>query len=389
MRDDVHELLALALPRLRGHLARAWQRCGGGRLVIRHAIAGDRSGDLPIDRARVEGLPAVQPLSIEQIASGVTNLGAPGLEDLRFPACFFDKHSGLFVAAGDADDVDAWLHSVRTSGTATDRSTAREKPIGRVAGIATDGLTGKIVAVTGAASGIGLEIVRAFTAAGATVVGLDVNAQGLAALAGELGCLAMECDVTRQNAVDQAFGRIAAEVGGLDILVCNAGSASQAPIADVPMQELQKSFDLNFFGHQRVAQAAVRIFRLQGNGGLILFNISNQSVNPGKDFGPYGLAKAAELALMKQYALDHGHEGIRTNGVNAGRIRTGLMTDEMIEARATVRGLSAKDYMAGNLLSVEVTSKDVAQAFVHLALMEKVNAAVLTVDGGAMATSLR
>lgn len=121
----------------------------------------------------------------------------------------------------------------------------------------------------------------------------------------------------------------------------------------------------------------------------MLFNISNQSVNLGRDFGPYGLAKAAELALMKQYALDHGHEGIRSNGVNAGRIRTGLMTDEMIEARSVSRGISAKEYMAGNLLGVEVSARDVAQVFLHLALLDKVNAAVLTVDGGAMGTSLR
>lgn len=65
------------------------------------------------------------------------------------------------------------------------------------------------------------------------------------------------------------------------------------------------------------------------------------------------------------------------------------MTDEMIEARSVSRGISAKEYMAGNLLGVEVSARDVAQVFLHLALLDKVNAAVLTVDGGAMGTSLR
>src|SRR6185312_9753527 len=111
--------------------------------------------------------------------------------------------------------------------------------------------------------------------------------------------------------------------------------------------------------------------------------------NPGKDFGPYGLPKAATLALMKQYALDHGHEGIRCNGVNAGRIRSGLMTDQMIIERSAARGLSPAAYMSGNLLGVEVTASDVADAFLHLAQMDKVNAAVLTIDGGTIATSLR
>ena len=152
---------------------------------------------------------------------------------------------------------------------------------------------------------------------------------------------------------------------------------------------LRRSFELNFFGHQHACQAAVKIFRRQGRGGTILFNISNQSVNPGKDFGPYGIPKAAAMALMKQYAVDHGREGIRANGVNAGRIRTGLMTDQMIEERARARGMTPQDYMAGNLLGVEVTAEDIADAFLHLAQMDKVNAAVLTVDGGVIATSLR
>ncbi len=250
-------------------------------------------------------------------------------------------------------------------------------------------LAGRRVAVTGAASGIGREIVRVFGAAGARVGALDVDAAGLQALADELGCPTQPCDVTDDASVAAAFDALEADLGGLDMLVSNAGSAPQGPIGEVAMADLQRSFDLNFFGHQRACQAALKIFRKQGRGGTILFNISNQSVNPGKSFGPYGLPKTALLGLMKQYALDHGAEGIRTAGVNAGRIRSGLMTDEMIRERAKARGLSAKDYMAGNLLSVEVTATDVAEAFLHLALMDKVNAAVVTIDGGTIATSLR
>lgn len=250
-------------------------------------------------------------------------------------------------------------------------------------------LTGKVVAVTGAASGIGREIARVFSQAGAKVATLDINHRALESLAAEHGCTSYACDVTDTQSVAGAFDAITSDLGGLDILVSNAGSAQQGAIGDLPMDELRRSFDLNFFGHQNACQAAIRIFRRQGRGGTILFNISNQSVNPGKDFGPYGIPKAATLALMKQYAVDHGHEGIRTSGVNAGRIRSGLMTDEMILERARARGLSPQEYMAGNLLGVEVTASDIADAFLHLAQMGKVNAAVLTVDGGVMATSLR
>ncbi|MEW9835127.1 SDR family oxidoreductase [Mesorhizobium marinum] len=251
------------------------------------------------------------------------------------------------------------------------------------------GLLGKVVIVTGAASGIGREVARAFSRAGAAVAILDINEPALAETAAEQGCRRYCCDVTDAASVTTVFEAVAADLGGLDILVSNAGSAQQGAIGDLPMEDLRRSFELNFFGHQNACQAAVRIFRRQGRGGSILFNISNQSVNPGKDFGPYGIPKAATLALMKQYALDHGREGIRANGINAGRIRTGLMTGQMIVERANARGMTPHEYMAGNLLGVEVTASDIADAFLHLAQMDKVNAAVLTVDGGVIATSLR
>ncbi|MBZ9676287.1 SDR family oxidoreductase [Mesorhizobium sp. ES1-1] len=250
-------------------------------------------------------------------------------------------------------------------------------------------MRGKVMAVTGAASGIGREIARVFAQAGAAVATLDINDAALASLAQDHGCTPYQCDVTDAHAVKRVLESVASELGGLDILVSNAGSAQQGAIGDLPMEELRRSFELNFFGHQNACQAAIQIFRRQGRGGSILFNISNQSVNPGKDFGPYGIPKAATLALMKQYAVDHGREGIRANGINAGRIRSGLMTDQMIVERAGARGMTPHEYMAGNLLGVEVTASDIAEAFLHLAQLEKVNAAVLTVDGGVVATSLR
>ena len=109
----------------------------------------------------------------------------------------------------------------------------------------------------------------------------------------------------------------------------------------------------------------------QGTGGCLLFNVSKQAVNPGADFGPYGLPKAATLSLMRQYALEYGADGIRANAVNADRIRSGLLTPEMIAARASARGVSEADYMGGNLLGREVTAEDVAQAFLHHALAQR------------------
>src|SRR6201992_2243713 len=169
----------------------------------------------------------------------------------------------------------------------------------------------------------------------------------------------------------------------------NAGAAWQGRIGEVDEAVLRKSFELNFYGHQRVAQAAVKIMQAQGTGGCLLFNISKQAINPGPNFGPYGIPKAALLALMRQYALDYGAEGIRANGGNADPIRSGLLTKDMIASRAKARGLSEKDYMSGNLLSREVTAEDVAQAFLHQALELKTTGDVTTVDGGNIAAALR
>src|SRR5207302_6564504 len=101
------------------------------------------------------------------------------------------------------------------------------------------------------------------------------------------------------------------------------------------------------FSHQSVAQNAVKIMQAQGTGGCLLFNVSKQAVNPGPEFGPYGLPKAATLFLVRQYAVDYGSEGIRANAVNADRIRSGLLTEEMIASRSTARGLSQAAYMRG------------------------------------------
>ncbi len=252
-------------------------------------------------------------------------------------------------------------------------------------------LAGQIAAITGAAGAIGAATAKAFAAAGAEVSLLDVNLDAAAEAAKRIGptALPLACDVTDTASVRAAFEAIAAHFGGLDILVSNAGAAWQGRIGEIDEEVLRKSFELNFYGHQRVAQAAVKIMLAQATGGCLLFNVSKQAVNPGPNFGPYGLPKAALLALMRQYALDYGAEGIRANAVNADRIRSGLLTPDMIAARAKARGVSEKEYMSGNLLAREVTAEDVAQAFLHHALALKTTADVTTVDGGNIAAAMR
>ncbi len=254
-----------------------------------------------------------------------------------------------------------------------------------------DVFAGRIVLVTGAAGGIGLATAKAFREKGAEIVILDLDPDALDKAREEIGpdTLAIACDVTDRSAIAEAFNRTCRMFGGVDIVVSNVGIAIQGRIGDVDEALLRRSFELNFFSHQTISQHAVAIMRLQGIGGNLLYNVSKQAVNPGPDFGPYGLPKAATLFLVRQYALDHGRDGIRANGINADRIRTGLLNDEMIATRSKARGLSPEEYMAGNLLKLEVTAGDVAQAFVHLALEQKTTGSITTVDGGNIAAALR
>ncbi len=189
--------------------------------------------------------------------------------------------------------------STSSTGRSSRRSSAKapEKP-----------LAGQVAVITGAGGAIGAATARAFAAAGAEVALLDVDLAAAEKRAKEIGgaARALACDVRDAASVRAAFDRVVEEFGGVDIAVSNAGAAWQGRIGEVDEAVLRESFELNFYGHQRVAQNAVRVMLAQATGGCLLFNVSKQAVNPGPNFGPYGLPKAATLLLVRQYALDYG-----------------------------------------------------------------------------------
>ena len=250
-------------------------------------------------------------------------------------------------------------------------------------------LEGNIVVITGSTGAIGFETYKMFKIYGAEVVLLDYNLKRLKDLQSKIKDLCIHCDVRNKKSVKKAFNQICEKYGGIDILISNAGTATNGAIGEIDDNILRQSFEDNFFSHQNCASEAIKIMKKQNINGCLLFNISKQSVNPGKNFGPYGLPKSALLSLCKQYAVDYGSYGIRSNGVNADRIRSGLMNEKMIKTRAKARSISADDYMRGNLLLNEVKAEDVAKAFFHLATSKKTTGAVLTVDGGNIAASMR
>ena len=252
-------------------------------------------------------------------------------------------------------------------------------------------MQGQVVIVTGGAGVIGKATAREFCAAGAEIMLVDKNADLLEAAQSEVGpaVATLALDVTQPDAPERIMEAATMRFGGVDILISNAGAAHQSSFELLSQKSLRESFELNFFAHFSLAQAAYKMFRTQGIGGQVLFNVSKQAVNPGKNFGAYGLPKASLFFLVKQMALECGRDGVRVNGINADRIRSGLLDDALIAERATARGVDEAIYLAGNLLHMEVEAHHVAEAFLALAMSKRTTGHVMTVDGGNIEASLR
>jgi NAD(P)-dependent dehydrogenase (short-subunit alcohol dehydrogenase family) len=250
-------------------------------------------------------------------------------------------------------------------------------------------LAGRVALVTGAASGIGKATAKKLADLGAHVVLVDREEAALEAARQEIGkgralqVASITADVTDRAQVDRAVARAIFTFGGLDLVVSNAGNA---PSGDLTTPEggaaLRASIDLNLLAHGEVARAATAVMTAQRTGGCLLFNASKSAFNQGPGFGPYAVAKAGLVALMRQVAVDLAPRGIRSGAVNADRIRTGLFGGGVLESRAKARGLSPDEYFRANLLKREVTAEDVAGAFAYLALARATTGCIVTVDGG-------
>lgn len=257
-------------------------------------------------------------------------------------------------------------------------------------------MSGRVALVTGAASGIGLATARRMLAAGAHVVLADRDAERLdAAMAAIPGksrprAVGVTMDATRDADVAHAFDACVRAFGGVDVVVSNAGTAPEGRLETAAgVASLERSLEDNLLSHARVARAGAEILRAQGRGGVLLFNASKAAVAPGPGFGPYAIAKAGVLALMRQHAIDLAKDRVRANAVNADRIRTALFDGGVLESRARARGLEVDAYFRANMLEREVTADDVADAFVHLATARATTGCVVTVDGGNASAFLR
>lgn len=250
---------------------------------------------------------------------------------------------------------------------------------------------GKVVMITGGAGVIGLATAKAFAAKGANCLLVDINESNLKLALDELGPWHKTCaiDVTAKDSAQAALEEAISNFGGLDILVSNAGTAHSGAMLELDDNVFRKAFEINFFSHKNFAIEVAKLMKSQARPGQLLFNVSKQAVAPGLNFGAYGLPKSTTMFLIRQLTMELGNSGIRVNGVNADRIRSGLLTDEFILERAKARDLDRCTYMAGNLLKLEVEANHVADVFVSLAGMERTTGHIITVDGGNTSAELR
>ena len=180
-------------------------------------------------------------------------------------------------------------------------------------------LGGKVAHVTGAAQGIGAGIARALNMAGAKVAVSDINGEGAARVADELGGISMQLDVSDRQAVDAALDETAQKLGSLDIIVNNAGVyiGYGGPVRDITDEMWRKLWSINVDGVFYCCRAAARIMIAAGNGGRIINVSSTQAVSPGVGV-TYDGSKAAVAQMTKALALELAPHKINVNAVAPG-----------------------------------------------------------------------
>lgn len=193
-------------------------------------------------------------------------------------------------------------------------------------------LQGKKALVTGASSGIGRHVALAYAQAGAEVAVVARHLDKLSTVADEIEAaggraVSITCDVTQPEQVTRAVDQMTAELGGIDIAVCNAGIISDTPLLDMSAEEFQRIQDTNVTGVFLTARAAAKAMVRQGRGGSIITtaSMSGHIINIPQQVGHYCTSKAAVIHLTKALAVELAAHNIRVNSVSPGYILTELV----------------------------------------------------------------
>lgn len=237
-------------------------------------------------------------------------------------------------------------------------------------------LTGKVALVTGAASGIGLEIARTFAEAGAKVAIADLNRDKAKAAADDLGraghsAIGVAMDVTREPDVDGGMDAIVKAYGRIDVLVSNAGIQIVAPLDETAFTDWKRLLAIHLDGAFLTTRAALRRMYKQGTGGSIIYMGSVHSKEASLLKGPYVTAKHGLIGLAKVVAKEGAKHGVRANVICPGFVRTPLVEKQIpeqarelgISEEAVIKEIMLKDTVDGEF----TTTADVAQAALFFA----------------------
>lgn len=253
-------------------------------------------------------------------------------------------------------------------------------------------LQGSVSVVTGAASGIGLEVARKLAENGSAVVACDLDpavTEVSKKMGAETGSPVMPAilDISDESKVNDLFRNITREFGGVDILFNNAGVLISSPIENLSAEELDLHYRVNSKGSFLMTREAFKIMKEQGLGGNMVFNITKNLTNPGPGMLSYGSSKAFAAHISHYVAKEGGKYGIRSNIINPDKIFKGskIWENGVLESRAKAKGQTVEQYKTQNLLRREVLPEHVANVVLSLVNEEIYGAttdAMIPIDGG-------
>ena len=251
-------------------------------------------------------------------------------------------------------------------------------------------LRDKVCVVTGASSGIGLETTRRLVAEGARVLMVARDGDRLEALASELGADYVAADVTEAEADDRIVATCAEQMGGIDVLVNNAGTSFARPLDDLTDDDWNAQWELHVMAPMRLMRAAAPAMGERGWGRIV--NVSSSSgKRPSAATPEYSVAKAAELSLSRLFADRYAGQGVLINAVCPGAAKSPLWTAEggLLDQIMEMEGLSSREEAleaaaAGRPIGRIAEPEEIAGAIVFLCSEQAsyTSGAAWSVDGG-------
>ena len=234
----------------------------------------------------------------------------------------------------------------------------------------------KVAVVTGAASGIGKEIAKTYFDHGAKVAIADLNLEAAQAVAREFDpsgerVLAVAMDVTNEEQVDAGISQVADRLGGIDVLVSNAGIQIVAPVDEFKFSDWKKMLAIHLDGAFLTTRACLKRMYAQGRGGTVIYMGSVHSKEASVLKAPYVAAKHGLVGLAKVVAKEGAAHGVRANVICPGFVRTPLV-EKQIPEQAKELGISEEDVVKKVMLKETVdgeftTVDDVAETALFLA----------------------